>query len=34
VIVQATSLGLDVHALSVVADGIDEETGLRNRFIS
>jgi len=27
VIVQGTSVGLDVHALSVVAHGIDEETG-------
>ena len=26
-IVQGTSVGLDVHALSVVAHGIDEETG-------
>jgi transposase len=27
VIVQGTSVGLDVHALSVVAHAIDEETG-------
>ena len=26
-IVQGTSVGLDVHALSVVAHAIDEETG-------
>jgi transposase len=27
VIVQGTSVGLDVHALSVVAHAVDEETG-------
>ena len=26
-IVQGTSVGLDVHALSVVAHAVDEETG-------